>query len=612
MIGRLLGGRYAIIESVDSGGMAYIYKAVCKKNNCTVAVKVLKEEFSQNEEYVKRFKKEAEAAFSLEHKNIVHVTDIGCDNGTYYMVMEFIEGRPLKALIEEKGCLDEQEAIGYVLQLCDALEAAHSEGIIHRDIKPQNILLDQNGHVKLTDFGIATSVSAKDSGDSQVMGSVYYISPEQAKGQKADSRSDIYSLGIVLYEMLTGELPHTGAKTVAVALKHINEKLTPPIEKNSRISMAVNNVVIKATRKVPKERYRSAEAMKADLLRVIEEPEGGFVDIPKTLTDEDKARLHGRNKVWKACILIVLLLIIGGAVYLGFYLFGQPALDMVEVIDTTGMQLNTAQYRLENNGLLVDLVFEPSETISDGVVITQSIGEGIQVSRGSTITLTVSSGPAGLVMPDVVGLSMEEAQAVIASMSLGPADITYDEVAGVQQGHIISQMPEADAEIESNTLISLVVSGEPVQDGTLMPSVKNLPIDQAVSLLRGMGFTNCLVYEQDSELAPGTVKDQSPAQGIQAAFSGEVVLYVSRFTVKPHSGTFSQKIDVLDVGAKVRVVLIDKVNGVDVGFVVYEPPVVDGTAVSISIPLLALSGGKKTVIVYINNVKTYSYEVSFD
>ncbi len=610
MIGRLLGSRYAIIENVDSGGMAYIYKAVCKKTNSIVAVKVLKDEFSGSEEYVSRFKKEAEAAFSLEHKNIVHVTDIGCDNGTYYMVMEFVEGCSLKALIEQKGCIDEKEAIGYTVQICDALEAAHCEGIIHRDIKPQNILVDQQGQIKLTDFGIATSVTSKEPKDNQVMGSVYYISPEQAKGEKTDSRTDIYSLGIVLYEMLTGKLPHTGDKSVAVALKHINEKLTPPIVKNSGISMAANNVVIKATNKAPKERYRSAEAFKKDLMRTAAEPDGDYVQIPKALSDVDRAKIHGRHKVWKRCILVALLLIAGAAVYLGFCLFGQPPFDMVEVLDTTGMQANIAQDMLRSNGLLVDFAYESSETTDEGVVITQSIGKGIQVSKGSSITLTVSSGPAGLVMPDVVGLSTDEAQATIASMGLDPADITYEESSDVPPGQVISQMPEADSDIESDVLISLVVSGQPAEEGMLMPAVKDMQLDQAVNLLKGSGFTNCLVYEQDSELAAGTVKDQSPAEGVQTPFSGEVVLYASRYTNKAYSGIFDQTIDLIDAGAKLRVVLVDKINGSDIKFVVHEETA-KSTAPRLNLMLSAVTSGKKTIVIYVNNVETYSYEVTF-
>ena len=611
MIGRLLGGRYAIIESVDSGGMAYIYKAVCKKTNCIMAVKVLKEEFTQSEEYVSRFKKEAEAAFSLEHKNIVHVTDIGCDNGTYYMVMEFVEGRSLKALIDEKGWIDEKEAIGYAMQLCDALEAAHSEGIIHRDIKPQNIILDKDGQVKLTDFGIATSISSAQPKNSQVMGSVYYISPEQVKGEKTDSRTDIYSLGIVLYEMLTGKQPHTGEKTVAVALKHINERLTPPIEKNGDLSMSVSNIVVKATKKAPKERYHSAEAFKKDLIRALSDPDGEFVDIPKTLTDEARAMIHGHHKIWKVCILVALLLITGAAVYLGFSLFGQPVFDMVEVIDTTGMQANIAQDILKSDGLIVNFVYESSETTSEGVVITQSLGKGIQVSKGSSIALTVSSGPVGLVMPDVVGLSTDEAQATFTSMGLDAADITYEVNEGVPQGQVVSQMPEADTDISPDVLISLVVAGEPVQDGTLMPSVKNLPLDQAVNQLKSLGFTNCLVYEQDSELQAGTVKDQSPAQGVQTPYSGEVVLYVSRYTNKPYSGIFDQEIELPDAGAKLRLVLIDKVNGTDIRFVMDVAPS-DGPTLRLITSLSALTSGKKTVIIYVNNVETYFFEVPFD
>lgn len=609
MIGRLLNGRYAIIENVDTGGMAYIYKAVCKKTNQIVAVKILKEDFSDNPEYVSRFKKEAEAAFSLEHPNIVHVTDIGCDHGTYYMVMEYVEGCSLKSLIEEKGCLQEAEAIEYTSQICDALEVAHSEGIIHRDIKPQNILLTPEGKAKITDFGIATSVSSMEPKKSQVLGSVYYISPEQARGEKMDHRTDIYSLGVVFYEMLTGKLPHTGNKTVAVALKHINEKVTPPAEVKVGISKAANNIVLKAMSKKPADRYRSAEAFKADLKCAMSEPDGAYVDIPKAHSEDTKERIVGRNKTWKISIFAALALLVIAAVFFGIRLFS-PIAEKVRVPDLISMKVSDATIALGNLGLSANVVYESNDTVDEDIVISQSLGEGDHVSKGTAVTITVSSGPDGMVMPDLAGMSLEEAADVIESMGLSPADITYELREGVQEGKVIFQMPEADTPIDEDELISLIVSGEAPPESAPIPSLKNISVDQAVSLLQSLGFTNCLVYEQDNDAEEGTVFNQSPVEGTQTLYSDEIILYVSSYTSKPHQGTFSETLTVSEAGSKVRVVLVDMVNGVTVNFKVYEYTA-DTTTIHINLTLASFSGGYRTVIVYVNNVETYTYEVGF-
>ena len=310
MIGLLLGNRYEITEKIDSGGMAYIYKALCRKTGNTVAVKILKEEFSDSDEYVIRFKKEAETTFSLNHINVVHVMDIGCEDGVYYMVMEYIDGKTLKAIVDRKGRLDEHEAIEYALQVCSALAAAHRKGIIHRDIKPRNILLNSENHIKVTDFGIAMSMSKEDGDECNAIGSVHYVSPEQAKGEHVDARTDIYSLGIMLYEMITGKLPYTGEKTIAVALKHINEPLTPPIDVNSSISMALNQIIIKATSKNKRDRYKTMTAMKSDLVRALVDPSGDFVDVqPQPAPHPLFQRNHKKNLIWKICILVVMTVV---------------------------------------------------------------------------------------------------------------------------------------------------------------------------------------------------------------------------------------------------------------------------------------------------------------
>jgi serine/threonine-protein kinase len=524
--------------------------------------------------------------------------------------MEYIEGRPLKALIAEKGCIGEEEPIRYAAQVCDALEAAHAEGIIHRDVKPQNILLDSQGNVKITDFGIATSASSKEPKDSEAIGSVFYISPEQAKNEKVDRRTDIYSLGIVLYEMLTGKLPYTGEKTVAVALKHINEKITPPARVNSNISAAVNFIVLKATCKAPKDRYRSAEAFKADLLRVPQEPDGRYVDIPEALKHEPETSPYQINKIWKTAVLAALVLIVGAAIYLGFRLFGTPS-ELIQVADITGISVAEAKAWLESEGLIADIVYEHNETAAADTVVAQEVAEGKKVPKGTIVTLTVSDGPGGLVMPDLVGMSLEEARQKLEEMDLGPADIDYEVRADVAQGRVVSQMPEADTEIISGELVTLIVSGEAPQEGALIPSLKGLSVDQAVSLLQSMGFTSCFVYEQENAAEAGTIFNQSPVEGAQAVYSDEIMLYMSAYAQKAFSGVFRESFDVAEAGSKVQVVLVDKVNNVDVCFVVQEPDSSD-THISLDIPLTAFTGGIKTVIVYVNNVATYTYKVMFN
>jgi serine/threonine-protein kinase len=409
--------------------------------------------------------------------------------------------------------------------------------------------------------------------------------------------------------MLTGKLPHTGEKAVAVALKHINERITPPISVNDRISMAANNIVLKATSKNPKDRYRSAEAFKADLQRAFSEPDGEFVDIPKALSAEAKAKMHGRQKMWKVGILALLLLIAGAAVYLGFSLFSKPTVT-AKVLNMVGMTMEDAEILMANDDLTANVVYEPNETADEGIVVSQSVAEGTRLSKGSSVTLTVSSGPAGMVMPDLMGKSYDEAVTIIESMGLEPADVTYELREDVPQGEVIEQMPEADTPISRNELVSLIVSGEAPQEGSLIPSVKDLAVDQAVSLLQSLGFTNCVVYEQENEATAGTVFNQSPVEGTQTLYSDEVILYVSAYASKYHSGSFSETFEVTEKGSQIRVVLVDMINGVSINFKVYEDTPTD-TTVHIDLPLSSFASGYRTVIVYINNVEASTYNILF-
>ena len=298
--GVLLGGRYEIIDKIGSGGMANVYKAIDRVLNRYVAVKVLKKEFSTDENFVKKFWSEAQSAAGLTHANIVNVYDVAEDRGLYYIVMELVEGITLKDYIQKKGKLTAKEVIGITMQVSSAMDAAHSNNIIHRDIKPQNIIISKEGKVKVTDFGIAKATSSNTI-STNVMGSVHYTSPEQARGGFSDAKSDIYSLGITMYEMITGELPFDGDSTVSIALKHLQEDIVPPSELVPEIPYSLEQIIMKCTQKSADRRYANVAALARDLKRSIQEPDGDFVKIaPLTsptntviVTPEEMARIQG-------------------------------------------------------------------------------------------------------------------------------------------------------------------------------------------------------------------------------------------------------------------------------------------------------------------------------
>lgn len=275
--GMYLQGRYEIIEKIGSGGMADVYKAMCHTLNRLVAVKVLKDEFSQNEDFVNRFKMEAQAAARLAHPNIVNVYDVVDDGDIHYIIMELIEGITLKQYIAKKGCLEVKETIGIAIQMAQGMSAAHQQNIIHRDIKPQNIIISKEGKVKVADFGIARAATSKTQ-ELKAIGSVHYISPEQAQGELVDARSDIYSLGITMFEMVTGRLPFDGANSVTVAMAHLKDPITPPKKCNPNIPECLEDIILKCTEKKPDDRYSSAEEVIADLRRALINPHNMFFD----------------------------------------------------------------------------------------------------------------------------------------------------------------------------------------------------------------------------------------------------------------------------------------------------------------------------------------------
>ena len=294
-IGTMIGDRYEVLERIGMGGMSDVYKAKDHKLNRHVAVKVLKQEFSENTNFVSKFRVEAQAAASLMHPNIVNVYDVGEDNGVYYIVMELVDGITLKKYIEKKARLSVREALSIAIQACMGIEAAHNNHIIHRDIKPQNIIISKDGKVKVTDFGIAKAATSNTI-TSNVMGSVHYTSPEQARGGYSDEKSDIYSLGVTMYEMLSGKVPFEGDSTVTVALAHIQEEATPLDKIDPGIPHSLSKIVMKCMQKKPDMRYMTASALIADLKRALIEPDGDYVVI-SDVVDDSPTIIMDKNEV---------------------------------------------------------------------------------------------------------------------------------------------------------------------------------------------------------------------------------------------------------------------------------------------------------------------------
>ncbi|MFA5674993.1 MAG: protein kinase [Christensenellales bacterium] len=612
MIGRVFGGRYEIIQEVNSGGMAHIFKAFCKKTKTVVALKILKEKFSLSAEYVTRFKKEAQATFSLDHENIVRVRDIGFDDGVYYMVMDYIEGSCLKALIEREKIIDEKDAVLYAVQVCSALSAAHKKGIIHRDIKPHNILLDISGNIKLTDFGIAKSIGVSQEKENQVIGSVYYISPEQARGEEVDARSDIYSLGIVLYEMLTGELPFAGEKTVSVALKHLNEQITAPISKNPKLSAAINYIVLKATSKNPKERYRTADAFKEDLLRALADPQGAFAEqkVRQYMDQKTIAEKHKKNKTIKICILAALILAITASAVFGISLLTPSSHKALTVPNLYAQDAGYAFKVLADMGFSVEVTYEPSEVIKEGFIISQSPEPESCASFGSAVSLVVSLGPAALTMPDLYGAAINDALNIIEEMGLILGEVVYEPRDDIPSGTVISQSLFADTVIEKGDTIMLVVSGTQSPEGISMPQLTGLNVQQAVKMLNDAGFTYCLVYEEDSQQSSGTVTSQSPQQGIQTLLSNRVDLWISAFTDKRYCAVLRMNIDISEPGSFIRTVLEVPIDGTVIN-IAQEWPASETGLQMFSFNLSSIIEGMAPVRIYVNNELISTQEVEF-
>ena len=538
MIGKILGNRYELLQCVGEGGMSFVYKARCRKLNRFVAVKILKDEFKNNEEIVRRFKKEATAIANLSNPNVVNVLDVGTQDDINYIVMEYVEGKTLKDIIKEKGALPYEVAISIGIKVAKALECAHKSGIIHRDVKPQNILVTEEGVVKVTDFGIAKSMdSSTIAHTNSVMGSAHYFSPEQAKGTYTDYRTDLYSLGIVLYEMVTGVVPFNGDSPVTVAVKHIQEKAIPPKNINQNIPNSLNDLIMKAMEKDPVNRYQTAKEIIGDLEKIKKDPnvtissksaedEDQFtrvmspVVVPNTETnnsepdeddedddeyyeddeDEDEEENNIQTKPQKAInkkkkkspilIIIATILVVALGITLGFLgmkKFMEGGKD-VKIPNVVGEKVEDAKSKLEGLGLKVLVVTEESDQ-EKGIVLKVDPNVDSTVKTGSEVKLTVSGGEGQIKVPNFAEMNLDSVKRTLKSLGLelGSVDEEYSD--SVPRGEVISQSPNANESVDKGSKVNVTISkGKEIKNITLnIPDVSGKSVDEAKSILANAG-----------------------------------------------------------------------------------------------------------------------------
>ncbi len=572
MIGTLLGNRYEIIERIGSGGMAHVYLAKCRLLNRDVAIKVLRDELKENIEFVDRFKVEAQAAASLSHPNIVSVYDVGEENGIYYFVMEYIEGITLKDYVTTKGALDYKEAIGVILQVASAIEHAHKKSIIHRDIKPHNILINKEGIAKVTDFGIARAVTdATMVKGGNVIGSVHYFSPEQARGMDVDYKSDIYSLGIVLYEMLTGSVPFDADTPFAVAKMQVEATPLAPSLKKEGIPNAIDGIVLKAMAKDPALRYQSASALIESLKQVMENPATRIDNedvyatkyVPVVPTKEDdkavkhrpeaNARKDKRAVIFAWMTAAFFILAVGlYALYGSNLAAGKP--KEKEVPQVVGMKYDEAKSKFTSDTVVITMDrSEFSEKYADGYILQQTPEKGEKYTdMPLEIRVVVSKGMKKTFLEDYAGRNYKEVETELKSEEGLAVSIKYETDETYPIDVIIKTSPAAGSEMQEGERVTLYVSTGPEVKSIKVPNVVGMKEEQAVSAIKSAQLT-VNVSSQESNKEKGTVISQSPQSDAQVSEKTAITIVVSSGGIaKPDGNTTGASNPTASPGKKVK------------------------------------------------------------
>jgi eukaryotic-like serine/threonine-protein kinase len=563
---QVLSGRYRVLRKIGAGGMADVYLCEDLTLGRRVALKVLLQRFLDDPNFVERFRREAKAAAGLNHANLVSIYDWGEVDGTYFIVMEYVEGETLKDLVRRRGRLGGSEAVRISLQLLAALEFAHRTGIVHRDIKPQNVMLDRDGNVKVMDFGIARAGDSGMTEAGSILGTAQYLAPEQAKGQPVDERSDLYSVGIVLYEMLTGSVPFKGDTAVTVALKHVNEMAVEPAQMVPGLPYSLNQIILKAIAKDPAERYQTAEQFARDLRSAqvggpvaaatfdagaeatrLMSP-GALVGATSVMTSDPLAQTTGdrgrRRRRWPWVLVIVLLLLVIAAAAYG--LTRAMGAGSAAVPDLVGQSKAAALTKLEEAGFKAgSMQSEYSDKYAAGLVTRQAPAAGTKLRKGDTVDLWVSKGSQTLSLQDFKGWSPQEVDAWLLKNGLSGLKKSGTN-ATVPTGQVFKQDPAAGATVRrGDTVTYWVCSGKPQ---ATVPDLSGMTQDQAQAALAAVGLVLGTATPESSTMVPsGAVIRQDPAAGVQVTKGSAVNVVVSSGSPSPSPSPTATSVTVPNV-----------------------------------------------------------------
>ena len=607
-IGRVLAGRYQINGFIGEGGMSRVWRALDQNTGKNVAVKVLREEYSEDESFIRRFDREAQAASRMSHPNIVNLLDVGVEeDGTRYLVMEYVQGKTLKRFIQESGALRPEIAAQIIIRVLAALQHAHQNGVVHRDIKPQNILIDKEGTVKVADFGIARMANAQtvNQTDESVMGSVYYFSPEQARGAAVDARSDIYSVGVVFYEMLTGKVPFTGDTPVAIAMQHLQTPPIPPAEVNPSVSSALDFVVLHAMEKKPRRRYQTAEEMLRDVRLAMEHPDTILAARAEAERREKAERererkdksVRRRVRVMRAALVTVFSLLLVGAIIGTGYFAVQRVVDekssLVEVPAVIGRMKEDAITLLISAGLEPAVTYDEYPLVKENLVADQSVAPGQKVEKGSFVTITVSRSVYETNIPTVTGVPLSEAQDILTNAGLVVSEIETQPSEAANM-IVIQQLPDAGTNAHKGDSVKLIVSGGIV----VMPSLQGMTRDQAEQTIIAYGLTLAGVYEEvvSDPAQIGVVTSQAPAMYSEILPGAAVTFTIGKPSQTLYAASVEVDLSALNDGATLTVDLLDS----------------EGNRVTQYTEKVEQGGGSRTVTLYRETPGEAEYAVSFN
>ena len=560
MIGRVFDDRYEVVRKLGSGGFADVYLANDRLLGRQVALKILSSRYAHDEQFVERFRREASSAAGLNHPNIVQIYDRGEAEGTYYIAMEYLEGRSLKEIIVKYAPLSSELLVSVAVQIVEALRFAHRRDVIHRDIKPQNIIIDNDGRVKVTDFGIARAGSASTMTEAgSILGTAHYFSPEQAQAQPVEAASDLYSLGVVMYEMATGQLPFDGDNPVSIAMKHVHDMPVPPRTLNPAIPENLEAVIMRALGKRPIDRYLTAQAMLDDLRRVQEgetvtTPNGFGEEATRVMSNtavaaaagtqgpaqptmvrarrsEDPAQFYQpeerperRRAVWPWILVIILIAALGGAAYVILTNWNSAQAEMQTVPGVVGLSEAAAQTKITAEGFKYQKEgAQASADVAEGNVARQDPEQNTKLEKGGTVGYWVFSGAGKVTVQNVVGKDVVEATAILSKQGL---DVTTKPEVNpdVQVGTVLRQNPEAQQQVDAGTTVTLTVAA--ATNTVKVPPLTGMSQENAVNLLKSMGLTSN-VQAVDSQLPGGTVDHQDPASGTEVQPGTTVNVYIS-------------------------------------------------------------------------------------